>query len=217
MSAIKYLLSIVFLFFLFTNLFAQPTITQQPTNQLVSVGQSATFSLTAITPNPTSFQWYKNGVLIASATSTNYTTPPTILGDNGAVFYCIVSDSVGSVQSNNATLTVGESPTITQEPSSIAVTEGEGATFNISASGTATLLYQWKKNGVDIVGATTNVYNIVSTTLSDNGTVYTCSVTNDFGSDLSIGATLTVNAAAPVITVQPIDQDVYVGETATFT
>jgi beta-galactosidase len=216
MSVIKYLLSFVFLFFLFTNLFAQPTITQQPTNQLVSVGQSATFSLTATTPNPTSFQWYKNGVLIATATSTNYTTPPTILGDNGAVFYCIVSDSVGSVQSNNATLTVGESPTITQEPSSIVVTEGEGATFNISASGTATLLYQWKKNGVDIVGATTNVYNIVSTTLSDNGNVFTCSVTNDFGSDLSIGATLTVNAAAPVITVQPIDQDVYVGETATF-
>lgn len=217
MFQIKRLLSVIFLFFIFTNLFAQPTITQQPTNQLVSVGQSATFSLTATTPNPTSFQWYKNGVLIASATSTSYTTPPTNLGDNGAVFYCIVSDSVGSVQSNNATLTVGESPTITQEPSSIAVTEGDGATFNISASGTATLLYQWKKNGVDIVGATTNVYNIASTTLSDNGNVYTCSVTNDFGSDLSIGATLTVNAAAPVITVQPIDQDVYVGETATFT
>jgi hypothetical protein len=82
-----------------------PTVTQ-PANQTVMVGQTATFSVTASGTGPLTYQWYKNGVAISGATSSTYTTPPTVAGDNGAVFTVTVSNSTGSATSGPATLTV---------------------------------------------------------------------------------------------------------------
>jgi Immunoglobulin domain len=83
-----------------------PTISTQPANQSVSVGQAATFSVVASgNPSPT-YQWQKNGNSIGGATSSSYTTPATVAADNGATFRVVVSNSAGSVTSNAASLTV---------------------------------------------------------------------------------------------------------------
>jgi hypothetical protein len=58
----------------------------------------------------------KNGGNIAGATKASYTTPPTTIADNGALFAVTVSNSAGSVTSNNATLTVNPAPTPTPTP-----------------------------------------------------------------------------------------------------
>jgi hypothetical protein len=86
-----------------------PSITTQPANQTVSVGQTATFAVVATGTAPLSYQWQKGGTAIAGATSSSYTTPPTMSSDNGAQFTVVVSNSVGSVTSNAATLTVNAS------------------------------------------------------------------------------------------------------------
>src|ERR1700722_6441132 len=83
-----------------------PSITTQPANQTVSVGQTATFSVTATGAAPLSYQWQKNQVNIAGATSASYTTPATTSADSGTSFRVIVTNSVSSVTSNAATLTV---------------------------------------------------------------------------------------------------------------
>jgi len=84
-----------------------PTITQ-PASVTVTLGQTATFSVTATSPGPgpITYQWYENGVAISGATSSTYTTPPTTAGDSGGVFTVVVSNTVGSVTSSPATLTV---------------------------------------------------------------------------------------------------------------
>ena len=84
-----------------------PTITQ-PASITVTLGQTATFSVTATSPGPgpITYQWYENGVAISGATSSSYTTPPTTAGDSGGVFTVVVSNTVGSVTSSPATLTV---------------------------------------------------------------------------------------------------------------
>jgi hypothetical protein len=82
-----------------------PTLTG-PTSQTVMVGQTATFSVTAGGSGPLSYQWYKNGVAISGATSSTYTTPGTVAGDDGSVFTVVVSNPAGSVTSGPATLTV---------------------------------------------------------------------------------------------------------------
>jgi hypothetical protein len=98
---------------------AAPKIITQPTNQTVSVGQAATFSVVADgTPAPM-YQWQKNGAKISGATSASYSTPPAVSGDNGSTFDVIVSNSLGSVTSNSATLTVNPANT---SPSSVDVT-----------------------------------------------------------------------------------------------
>jgi len=214
----RYLLIFLLLPFFTANLFAQPIITQQPTNQAVAVGQTAFFSVAASSSNPITYQWYKNGVVISGATNNSYTTPAASLSDNGAVFYCMVTDIDSSIESNNATLLVGEAPAFTQQPSSLIVTEGEPASFSVVVTGTAPIQYQWRKDGADITGATSNTYNIGSTALADNGSVFSCVVSNAYGIQLSNNATLTVNEGeAPVITQQPSNQSNFSGSTATFT
>src|SRR5580658_8211489 len=59
-----------------------PTVTG-PASQTVMVGQTATFTVTASGSGPLTYQWYKNGVAISGATSSTYTTSPTVTGDNG--------------------------------------------------------------------------------------------------------------------------------------
>jgi len=83
-----------------------PSITTQPVDRTVTVGHTAKFSVRAAGTKPLGYQWKKNGANIAGATKASYTTPPTTLDDNGALFAVIVSDRAGSVTSNNATLTV---------------------------------------------------------------------------------------------------------------
>jgi hypothetical protein len=87
-----------------------PSITQQPANQTVAVGQTATFSVIATGTAPLAYQWQKNNVDIVGANSSSYTTPATIAGDNGSTYRCIVTNVVNSTTSNSATLTVNSTP-----------------------------------------------------------------------------------------------------------
>ncbi len=123
-------------------------------------------------------------------------------------------DSVSNVNANS-TITVVESgepnptpsptatpiptpapPVITKQPANRHVTEGESARFAVTATGAAPLAYQWKKNGVEITGATSNIYNTPPTTLSDDGTTFAVVVSNPGGNATSKNVQLSV-AAAP--------------------
>jgi hypothetical protein len=199
-----------------------PSITTQPVSQTVTLGQTATFSVVAAGTAPLSYQWQKNGSNIAGATSASYKTPSTTSADNGSTFKVLVSNSVGNVTSNTATLTVNAAavaPTITTQPVNQTVTAGQTAAFSVVAAGTAPLNYQWQKNGANITGATSAGYTTPATTTSDSGATFKVVVSNSAGSTTSNAATLTVNSAqiTPSITTQPASQTVSVGQTATFT
>lgn len=91
-----------------------PTISTQPANQAVTVGQPATFSVVANGTAPLSYQWQRGITPIAGATTMSYTLNPTSASDNGAQFKVVVSNSAGSATSNPATLTV-HAPTATTD------------------------------------------------------------------------------------------------------
>jgi hypothetical protein len=199
----------------------QPTITTQPVNQTVTAGQTATFSVVSGGTAPLSYQWQKNGVNIAGATASSYTTPVTTTANSGSTFDVVVSNTAGSVTSNAATLTVNAAavaPTITTQPVNQTVTAGQTATFTMVAAGTAPLSSQWQKNGVNIAGATASSYTTPATATTDSGSTFDVVVSNTTGSVTSAAATLTVTAAAvaPTITTQPVNQTVTAGQTATF-
>ena len=131
-----------------------PSITGHPSNQTVTAGQTAIFSVTASGGAPLAYQWQKNNINVQAANSTSYTTPPTTTGDDGAAFRCVVSNAAGTVTSNSAILTVNVPPSISTHPSPQAVLEGQTASFSVAAAGSAPLLYRWQKNSADIQGAT---------------------------------------------------------------
>jgi hypothetical protein len=198
-----------------------PSITTQPASQTVTAGQTASFSVAVTGTAPLSYQWQKNGVNIAGATSSNYTTPATTTSDSGSMFGVVVSNSAGTVTSAAAALTVNAAtvaPSITTQPTSQTVTAGQTASFSVAATGTAPLSYQWQKNGVNIAGATSSNYTTPATTTSDSGSMFRVVVSNSAGTVTSAAAALTVNAAtvAPSITTQPTSQTVTAGQTASF-
>ena len=86
-----------------------PVITKQPASAAVTEGENVTFAVTA-TGDGITYRWYKNGTAIDGATGAAYTFAAA-LADNGAVFRCEVSNSAGTVTSNEATLTVTEKNT----------------------------------------------------------------------------------------------------------
>ena len=198
-----------------------PSITAQPTSQTVTAGQTATFSVVAGGTAPLTYQWQKNGVNVAGATGTSYTTPATATVDSGSTFDVVVSNSIGNITSSAATLTVNPgqvAPSITTQPANVTVTAGQTATFSVVAGGTAPLTYQWQKSGVNIAGATGTNYTTQATATTDSGSTFDVVVSNSVGSVTSSAATLTVNVApvAPSITTQPTSQTVTAGQTATF-
>ena len=86
------------------------------------------------------------------------------------------------------------------------VNAGNTATFAVGAGGSGPLAYQWKRDNVDIPGATAAFYSIAAAAPGDAAT-YAVVVSNSAGSATSANAVLTVDAAvqpqAPVITAQP--------------
>lgn len=87
-------------------------------------------------------------------------------------------------------------PVIVTQPVSASVGEGERAEFEVAASGTAPLSYQWQRDGQDIEGATAEQYTTPALAAADDGAVFRVVVSNAEGSVTSSDAALSVTAAA---------------------
>jgi hypothetical protein len=172
-----------------------PIIEQQPADVSVTDPDAATFTVVASGTVPLSYQWRRDGATVPGATGATYTLSPTALADNGAQFDVVITNAYGSVVSQPATLTVNpntQPPTITQQPLDATVNEPDAATFTVSATGGAPLSYQWRRDGVDIAGATDATYVLSPTSTADDGAQFDVVVTNPYGSATSQPATLTV-------------------------
>jgi len=90
---------------------------------------------------------------------------------------------------------------VVAQPESVTVTEGEDARFNLVATGSGPLSYKWFRNGNVIAGATSASYKVTRASSSDNGSVYTCDVSNSLGSVRCNDAVLTVlsDSVAPTL------------------
>ena len=165
-------------------------------------------------PTPT-LQWRRSGTNISGGTSATLAIINVQASDQGQ--YTLIANNTYGTISNDppVTLTLFSPPTIVTQPASQTVTSGGSATFSVVASNSfPTTVYQWRKNGTGIVGATNSAYTIGSVTTND-ATSYTVAVSNNYGGLISSAAVLTVNYV-PYVTTQPASQTVTVGGSATF-
>ncbi|URY12735.1 hypothetical protein [Shigella phage ESh22] len=167
-----------------------PAITTQPTNQTVNEG--GTLTLTVVATNATGYQWKKGASNISGATSATYTKTNVTPADAGSYTCVVTGDGGTTVTSNAATVTVNALPVITQQPANQEITEGDTLTLDIVATGATG--YQWKKDNVEISGATAATYTKENTTTAGDAGSYVCVVTGAGGSVTSNPATVVVNA-----------------------
>ena len=204
---------------------SSPTVVVPPANQTVAAGSNVSFTVTAAGSAPLYFQWLKNNsplancANVAGATSATLTLAAVTSGD-AANYSVTISNSLGSITSSAAILTVAIPPTIITPLENLTATASSNVTFTVAASGSAPLIYQWRKNGAllanggNVSGATTSSLTLANVTANE-ATSYSVTITNAVGS-VSSSASLTV-LVPPTITTPPISATAIQGNSATFT
>ncbi|MGD0262555.1 MAG: immunoglobulin domain-containing protein, partial [Verrucomicrobiota bacterium] len=139
---------------------------------------------------PLSCQWLFDSAPISGATATNYTVIYAQSTKAGS-YSVVITNSLGSVTSFVATLTVLLPPSITAQPQSLTVTQSQSAAFSVTPAGTTPLSCQWLFNSAPIAGATATNYTVTNAQSTNAGS-YSVVVTNTVGSITSSVATLTV-------------------------
>jgi len=82
-----------------------PTITRQPENQTIGIGETVSFTVLASGSAPLSYQWFLGNSPIAGATSAEYSFLVEF-PDQAGDYHVVVNNSAGSLTSSSATLTV---------------------------------------------------------------------------------------------------------------
>ncbi len=198
-----------------------PIISSQPASLVLfrntsgnslSVGLESTVGVT--------YQWQKDGAVIPNATAFTYSLSP----DPAAAgrYNVTMANAAGSVTSNDVSVAVVDFPaaaTFTAQPASQSVLLGTTVTFSATATGSSSVRYQWRKNGVDLLGATTASLILPYTPATAVGT-YTVLATTMEGVASSSAAILTITAPAPglpLFTAQPVGATVIPAGSVTLT
>ena len=176
-----------------------PLITSQPRSQVAVTNNSATFNVSAVGTGPFRYQWYLNGLTLPDVTNASVTVTHIQLENHGA-YSVLVSDSIGSIWSQAASLTVATRPVFVAQPQSQTAVQGDAVTFSVVVSGTDPIGYRWRKNGNTIPGALARTFTLSSVKLTDSGARYSVVVTN-------LSPTPKVSGEATLIVLADFDGD----------
>ena len=180
-----------------------PVIVTHPSTHYAAIGSSHSFSVVMDSSSSPMlrYQWYKSKRAIEGATSATLALDALTLTAAGS-YHVVITNDVGKATSKAATLYVQTPPSITQEPANLNQYEYAKAVFEVKASGSATLTYQWFKDGMAIPKATGRIYTIPAARLPAEGVVshegaYYCEVRNKVGLATSASATLFLQTVPP--------------------
>ncbi len=140
-----------------------PIITQQPADKDAVPGGNATFTVVASGDAgfPLQYQWSFNGARIPGATNASYTVTGIQFAHVGD--YSVVAfNAQGATRSRTAVLRGANPPVIQTQPLPATLVAGQSRTLSVSATSQSPLSYQWRRNGVAIIGATSTTYSLAS-------------------------------------------------------
>ncbi|KAM7374101.1 hypothetical protein PAMP_006778 [Pampus punctatissimus] len=200
---------------------------QNPQDVVVAVGETASLECQPPRghPEPTTF-WRKDKTRLdlkddrLTIRGGKLTISNTKKSDVG-IYVCVATNLVGERESEKAQLSVFERPVFVQRPVNQVVLVDESVEFRCQVHGDPPPTLRWKKDDVDIPRGRYDIryekedflLKIKKTSISDQGT-FTCLAENRVGK-VEASAYLTIREA-PQFVVQPRDQIVAQGRTATF-
>ncbi len=143
----------------------QPLPTDARAGTNAATASNVTFSVTADSPRPISYQWRFNSTNIPWGTSRLLTVTNVQAPDDG-LYSVVCTDAISSVTSDSVRLTVLINPYFIQLPVNQTAVEGDNVTFSVIAGGTQPFGYRWRKSASTIVGQVTNFLTITNVTLA---------------------------------------------------
>lgn len=223
---------------------ALPVVVRNPSNQTINAGGTANFSA-EFSGTITGYRWQRralgssewvdifNSDTVSGASGTFLTLNGVEQRYSGDAYRLSASNAGGTAFTQPALLTVtapAVAPVITTQPVNVAIQVGADALFTVAASGTPGPTYRWQRQaggvgawqnlteGGGYTGVQTAALLVRAVALAMSGDRFKCVVQNTAGTVESAVATLRVDpaTAAPGLTLQPINQTVTEGGTATF-
>ena len=172
-----------------------PYFTQHPVSQTVQEGSDVTFTVSTHDHGSVTYDWYK---ILGIRSYYVGTGPELVLEDvpysSPRVYYCVATDSVGTVQSNMAILTVIADLKVVTHPQDQSTYEHEAVTFSVTANYTD-VQYQWFKQGtpdIFLSGENSKDLYMENPLLADDNTYYYCRIIKGSETVYSNPAHLTV-------------------------
>jgi len=164
-------------------------IVEAPAHASVKAGEAARFSVRANGVGLT-YQWQRDDQNVPGANQSSFTLAAAQAADHGSRWTVRVSGSGGSVTSAPVRLSV---LAITSAPASREVAAGQAVSFEVQATGDE-LRFQWRRNGVDVPGATQSRWTLAAVPLSEDGSRWSVRVANAAGELNSADAVVAVRA-----------------------
>lgn len=190
----------------------RPVFTSQPEGAALCAGTTTTLSVTVEGEN-LAYQWYRDEVLVANATSPKL----EVRAEEPGAYVCMVRSMTPNplncaqdVYSSIARIAQFTPPAMVVQPTSQDGCLGSSVTFVASAQGNG-LAYEWYKDGVKVPGGNSYALVVGNLTPASAGN-YSVRITGTC--DLSIEssvATLTI-IKSPKLVTNPADQSVNIGE-----
>jgi hypothetical protein len=157
------------------------TITKQPESQVLAVGDPLSLSVEVAGSNPV-FQWFRNGVAVGGATSSNYNTTASLA--NAGTYFVRVSNAVSTNNSDQVSIQV-VADTFGPEPILAVVEENETNIVTITFDDSILRIHSKSKvisNTVDVVNDRLTVTDHEITPATDLSNVQPVTVSNSGGS-----------------------------------
>lgn len=197
-----------------------PMVLVHPSSRMVATGSSFTVSLSLSQPFVGTYQWLKDGAALPGATGGTYSAVGSVA--TAGRYSVVVTNGAGSVRSYEAVVGIGNRSLIPPVALATAVspqTVFTGAIVTFRANITGATSYLWRRNGVELNGATDATLVLTNVQSSDSGTYVALGLNAD-GIAPNLPAFLTVQTPAsgpPFIANSPASITVLPGNTGTLT
>jgi Immunoglobulin I-set domain/Immunoglobulin domain len=179
--------------------------------------------------NPSSSSFGSTNAPTPTVSAINFTSTTGNLNTAGVQGFVVLCQNTTApsgildelrIGTNWSSVTGGD-PAILTSPVSQTIPPGNSAIFNITARGTATLTYQWSRDGNpltdggNISGATTATLTVNNISAGDVG-AYSVLISNGLGNSVQSSSASLNLLTDPIITVQPQSHTNNFGTTSTF-
>jgi endo-1,4-beta-D-glucanase Y len=202
-----------------------PSVTIAANQTSICIGTSVTFTATAVNGGTPTYQWRKNGANIAGATTVSYVASGISNNDNFDVVMTSTASCITAptATSDPTTITVGTivTPSVSIAASQTSICSGTSVTFTATPVNGGTPTYQWRKNGVNITGATAVSYVASGIFNNDNFDVVITSTASCISApnatSSSIKITIVSSVVASITVAIAPSNNAYEGQSLTFT
>lgn len=174
-------------------------IISQPQVAFNCPGEPISFTVSIAPYGTVAYQWFRNGSPVTGATTNSINIASLTPADTGLYTLRITDSCNVPWFSNTIRVYISNGPSITTAPMAANVCVGQPHTLSVVAIGVGNVTYQWRKNGLNIPGATQSTYIFSAFGISDTGS-YSVQISDNCGqfttTPVYVGQTVT---PAPVV------------------